>query len=72
MKKILTKPKNAKEFDQYFEDNDIADLLETKPKRINIDFPSAFLFKLDNKAKSLGVSRQSLVKIWLAEKLGIV
>lgn len=71
MKSTINKPKTATEFDEYFEDNDIADLLEIKPKRVNIDIPPLFLNKLDYKAKSLGVSRQSLIKIWLAEKLGM-
>lgn len=72
MKTVKTKPSNAKEFDEYFEGNDIADLLVKSSYRININLPSAFLIKLDNKAKNLGVSRQSLVKLWLAEKLEII
>jgi len=64
MSKVKTLPKTNEEFDEYFEDNDIADLLETKPRRINIDVPPAFLYKLDNKAKTLGVSRQSWLKNW--------
>lgn len=69
MKKASKKPKNAKEFDQYFEDHDIAELLETRSMRINVDLPSAMLLRLDAKAKQLGLTRQSLVKYWLAECL---
>ena len=72
MKKTSNKPKNAQEFDEYFENHDISDLLDTSTKRVNIDLPSAFLSKLDNQAQILGVSRQSLVKIWLAERLNII
>ena len=68
----IKQPSNADEFDAYFEDNDISDLLDTKSRRINVDMPATFLFQLDQKAKLLGVSRQSLVKLWLAEKLNIV
>lgn len=69
MKKVSKKPKSAQEFDRYFEDNDIAELLETKPVRFNVDLPSAMLGKLDAKAKQLGLTRQSLVKYWIAEHL---
>ncbi len=68
----IKQPSNVNEFDEYFEDHDIADLLDTKNRRINVDMPATFLFQLDQKAKALGVSRQSLVKLWLAEKLNIV
>ena len=72
MKKTLKKPKNAQEFDQYFEDNDIADLLETKTKRINIDFPASVLKRLDLKAGQLGLTRQALLKYWVAERLELI
>lgn len=38
-------------------------------KRVNVDFPSWMISRLDNEAKRLGVPRQSLIKIWIAEKL---
>ncbi len=69
MKKTSKKPKTAAEFDVYFEDHDIADLLETKPVRINVDLPAPMLAKLDSKANQLGLTRQSLVKYWIAEHL---
>lgn len=69
MKKQSAKPKNAKEFDAYFEGNDIADLLDTDTKRVNIDFPAAVLKRLDLKAQQLGMTRQALVKYWIAERL---
>lgn len=72
MSKVSKKPKNAKEFDAYFEDNDIADLLETKAIRVNIDFPSAILQQLDIKANQLGLTRQALIKYWIAERLNLV
>jgi hypothetical protein len=72
MKKHLRKPKVATEFDEYFEGHDIADLLETETKRINVDFPAAILRRLDLKATQLGLTRQALVKYWIAERLNLV
>ncbi len=72
MKKQSQKPKSAEEFDQFFEDNDIAGLLDTGTKRVNIDFPAAVLRRLDLKAQQLGLTRQALVKYWIAERLELV
>jgi hypothetical protein len=38
-------------------------------KRVNGDFPAWIVARLDKEAKRLGVPRQSLIKIWTAEKL---
>lgn len=38
-------------------------------KRVNVDFPEWLLEKLDRTAERLGVPRQSLIKLWLAERL---
>ena len=38
-------------------------------KRVNVDFPIWMLQSLDKEAKRLGVPRQSIIKIWLAERL---
>jgi hypothetical protein len=38
-------------------------------KRVNVDFPQWMIHSLDKEAKRLGVPRQSIIKIWLAEKL---
>ena len=72
MKKMSKKPKNAEDFDQYFENHDIASLLDTKTKRVNIDFPAVVLRKLDLKAQQLGLTRQALVKYWIAERLELI
>lgn len=37
-------------------------------KRVNIDFPAWVIESLDKEARRLGVSRQSLVKMWIAER----
>ncbi len=39
------------------------------PKRINIDVPLWMLQKIDLEASKLGVTRQSIIKFWVAEKL---
>ena len=38
-------------------------------KRVNVDFPVWMIHRLDKEAKRLGVPRQSIIKIWLAERL---
>ena len=40
-------------------------------KRVNVDFPLWMIQRLDKEAKRLGVPRQSLIKVWIAEKLEI-
>ena len=69
----------AEEFDKIFDDNqedviDYFDLSNIKrpnlePKRINIDFPTWLVKKLDEEAQYIGVSRQAIIKTWLAEKI---
>ncbi len=38
-------------------------------KRVNVDFPAWMVDSLDREARRLGVTRQSLIKLWLADKL---
>ena len=38
-------------------------------KRVNVDFPLWMIQSLDKEAKRLGVPRQSIIKVWLAERL---
>ena len=38
-------------------------------KRVNVDFPIWMIHNLDKEAKRLGVPRQSIIKIWIAERL---
>jgi hypothetical protein len=44
----------------------------TAPKRVNVDFPGWMVQSIDQEADRLGVTRQSLIKMWLADKLGQV
>ncbi len=69
----------AKDFDKKFNDGkvDIVDQLNLKTlkrtnqeqKRVNVDFPSWMIDSLDREAGKLGVTRQSIIKVWLAERL---
>jgi len=69
----------AKTFDHKFDSGEkIVDQLDlskarrvaTDAKRVNVDFPAWMVASLDREARRLGVTRQSLIKLWLAEKLG--
>ena len=40
-----------------------------KTKKINVDFPENILVLLDNEAQKIGVTRQSIIKVWIAEGL---
>lgn len=40
-----------------------------QPKRVNVDFPAWVVESLDKQARHLGVTRQSLIKLWIAERL---
>jgi hypothetical protein len=42
---------------------------EQEQRRVNVDFPVWMIEELDNEAKRLGVTRQSIIKVWLAERL---
>jgi len=68
----------AKEFDEAFDrGEDIMPYLDLskarrpnqEQKRVNVDFPVWMLASLDREASRLGVTRQSIIKVWLAERL---
>jgi hypothetical protein len=68
----------AKKFEQQFDESvDITaslDLSKAKrvlqaQKRVNVDFPTWMIDSLDREASKLGVTRQSVIKVWLAERL---
>lgn len=44
-------------------------MINEEPKRVNIDFPAWMVDSLVREAKHIGVSRQAVIKMWLAEKL---
>lgn len=69
----------AKTFDKKFDDNkhDVIENLDLstlkrpnqQQKRINVDFPSWVVDSLDREASRIGVTRQSIIKLWLVERL---
>ena len=69
----------AEYFDRKFDDNEV-DIIEDldltsfkRPnqtqKRVNVDFPSWIIDSLDKAASKAGVTRQSIIKVWLVERL---
>jgi macrodomain Ter protein organizer (MatP/YcbG family) len=68
----------AKEIDKKFDaGEDISRFLDlskaTRPgqeqRRVSVDFPVWMIQALDKEAKRLGVTRQSIIKVWIAERL---
>ena len=68
----------ARDFDKKFDEGvDISKHLDVKKarrpeqeqKRVNVDFPLWMVQLLDKEAKRLGVPRQSIIKVWVAEQL---
>jgi hypothetical protein len=68
----------AREFDKQFDEGgdisqqlDIskAKRLKQEQKRVNVDFPVWMIQLLDKEARRLGVPRQSIIKVWVAERL---
>jgi len=68
----------ARDFDKKFDEGvDVSKHLDVKKakrpereqKRVNVDFPVWMIQLLDKEAKRLGVPRQSIIKVWVAERL---
>ena len=68
----------AKEFDKRFDDGkDVSASLDLakarrpgeEQRRVNVDFPEWMIDSLDREARRLGVTRQSVIKMWIAERL---
>lgn len=69
---------SAAELDRKFDDGeDISEYFDwstarrpgLEPKRVNVDFPTWMVEGLDREAARLGITRQALIKTWIAEKL---
>jgi hypothetical protein len=69
---------SAKELDRRFDaGEDISRFLDwdnaqrpgLEQRRVNVDLPAWMIGSLDREAKRVGVTRQSIVKVWLAERL---
>ena len=59
---------NKEDVLEYF-DLSSARRINQKQKRINIDFPEWIINSLDREASRMGVTRQSIIKMWLVERL---
>jgi hypothetical protein len=68
----------AEEFDRKFDDSedvtgdlDLAAIRRPalEQRRVHVDFPSWMIESLDREARRLGVTRQSIIKFWIAERL---
>jgi hypothetical protein len=68
----------ASDFDRKFDEGeDVTSDLDTskirrpaqEQRRVNVDFPSWMIQSLDREARRLGVTRQSIIKVWIAERL---
>ena len=68
----------ASDFDNKFDEGDDVfanlDLSKAKrttqaTKRVNVDFPEWMIDSLDREANRVGVTRQSIIKVWLAERI---
>lgn len=68
----------AEEFDRRFDAGEdmtpYVDLTKARrpnqePRRVNVDFPVWMVRSLDREAKRLGITRQALIKVWIAERL---
>ncbi len=68
----------AKEFDKRFDEGeDVTKFLDLsrarrpgqEQRRVNVDFPAWMIERLDKEARRLGVTRQSIIKVWIADRL---
>lgn len=68
----------ADEFERRFDNGeDVSAYLEVEEarrpaiehRRVNVDFPGWMVESLDREAKRLGVTRQSVIKMWIADRL---
>ncbi len=71
----------AEELDKKFEAaEDITEYMDLQglerpglePRRVSVDFPAWMISKLDQEAHRLGVTRQSVIKFWISERLKLL
>ena len=72
------KKTKTKDFDEAFDKGeDVSSYLDiskarrinTEVRRVNVDFPIWVIESLDREARRLGISRQALLKMWVAERI---
>lgn len=72
--KSITAQEFDKKFDEGEEMTDYLDLANAQRpdmqiKRVSVDFPAWMVNKLDHEANLLGITRQSVIKFWISERL---
>lgn len=69
---------SAEELERRFDDGeDISGFLDwdsarrpgLEPRRVNVDLPGWMISELDKQASLIGVTRQSIIKVWLSERI---
>lgn len=65
---LETKFERGEEVLDYF-DLSKAEVVYPETQRVNVDFPAWVVSALDQEATRLGISRQALIKVWIAERL---
>ncbi len=83
-KGVRLKDKRVFEFDKKFDSGeDMSEYLDFskaqsledfekdkfKVRKVNVDFPEYIIKLLDKEAQKIGVTRQSIIKVWIAERL---
>jgi hypothetical protein len=68
----------AEEFDRRFDEGEsVSQFLDwdkatrpgLEPRRVNVDLPTWMISELDKQASLIGVTRQSIIKVWLSERI---
>jgi len=68
----------AEEFDRRFDrGEDVSEFLDwskvrrpgLEPRRVNVDLPEWMIAELDKQASLIGVTRQSIMKVWLSDRI---
>lgn len=75
---MTSKNITVEEFDRRFDNGeDVSDFLDLAnatrpglaPQQVAIDFPAWMVHSVDKEAAKIGIDRQSLIKVWIADKL---
>lgn len=75
-KSTKVKPITAEELDRKFDNNeditpwlDLKNIVINRVFRVNVDFPTWMVERLDKEAEKLNISRQAVIKMWISERL---
>ena len=68
----------TQDFDEEFDEGqDVSEHLDLESarrpareiRRVNVDFPAWMVETIDDEAQRLGITRQALIKVWIADRL---